>query len=682
MKKWLFLCFTASAWCQQPAVDFLSVKAHIDLDFEQKSIQVKADYSYKIHAKTDSIFIDAQQISVAELSVNGKKTAFKNDGKRLGWANTFKSGTHELSIRYRTIPKQTLYFMKAGDHEQIWTQGQGKYTSHWLPSFDDVNEKMTFALSVAYAPDYTVVSNGALVKKTREGEKVRWHYRMEKPMSSYLAMLAIGDFEKRDLVSQGGVLQELYISPPDREKWEPTYRYSTQMFDFLERETGVAYPWGIYRQVPVHDFLYGGMENTTATLFTREYVVDSIGFNDRNYVYVNAHELAHQWFGNLVTAKSSTHHWLQEGFATYFAWQAERHVLGENHYYWKLYRTAETLLQASKTDTIPVMNAKASSLSFYEKGGWALASLRHDLGDEAFLKAVKNYLNKYAFKSATTDDFLAEVRAVSNLDTNTFKSQWLLSGEFPIEKAFEVLRKSPMLETYFSVGERESDTFDEKRDLFERLLKSDVFFPIKQEIVYQLAPLPWAEKKALMDLAMASDLKTRQAVAVSVNPLEYEPYDALLKDASYFTQEIALNALCKAFPSNRAVYLDKMDGVMGLNDKNIRMLWLTLALQTPNYRQEQKPAYYNELLSYAAVTEEAVVRQAALEKLLHLTPGDTNALALLPQTLVHHKWQLTKFGRDTIRKLLKNPSYRTFFESVMGSISAQEQQQLQRLLNE
>jgi aminopeptidase N len=115
---------------------------------------------------------------------------------------------------------------------------------------------------------------------------------------------------------------------------------------------------GIYKQAPVRDFLYAGMENTSATLFNTRYVVDSTGFEDRSYTNVNAHELAHQWFGNLVTAESGKHHWLQEGFATYYALLAEKEIYGEDHFYSKLYESASQLKFASRTDTIPVLNAK------------------------------------------------------------------------------------------------------------------------------------------------------------------------------------------------------------------------------------------------------------------------------------------------------------------------------------
>ena len=186
-------------------------------------------------------------------------------------------------------------------------------------------------------------------------------------MSSYLVMLAIGNFTKQTTPTKSGTQLEFYLDKNDVSKFEPTYRYSKEMFDYLEQEIGVKYPWGIYRQVPVRDFLYAGMENTTSTIFAQDFVVDSIGFNDRNYVNVNAHELAHQWFGDLITAQSGKHHWLQEGFATYYALLAERHLFGDDYFYEELNDYAEQLNRASKTDTIPVMNEKASSLSFYKK---------------------------------------------------------------------------------------------------------------------------------------------------------------------------------------------------------------------------------------------------------------------------------------------------------------------------
>ena len=144
-------------------------------------------------------------------------------------------------------------------------------------------------------------------------------------MSSYLVMLAIGNFLHKTEKSASGIPLENYYKPVDEDKYQYTYKHSTEIFNFLEKEIGVKYPWKVYRQVPVEDFLYAGMENTSSTIFAQDYVVDESGFNDRNYLNVNAHELAHQWFGDLVTAKSGKHHWLQEGFATGARWLGTAH---------------------------------------------------------------------------------------------------------------------------------------------------------------------------------------------------------------------------------------------------------------------------------------------------------------------------------------------------------------------
>src|SRR5690606_2564700 len=132
-------------------------------------------------------------------------------------------------------------------------------------------------------------------------------------MSSYLVMLAIGKFDSHTDTATSGTKLIQFVSSEDTLKMEPTYRNSTQIFNYLETEIGVPYPWETYKQVPVKDFLYAGMENTSATVFSQDFVVDQTGYNDKNYLNVNAHELAHQWFGDMVTAKSGKHHWLQEG---------------------------------------------------------------------------------------------------------------------------------------------------------------------------------------------------------------------------------------------------------------------------------------------------------------------------------------------------------------------------------
>src|SRR5690606_33676692 len=153
---------------------------------------------------------------------------------------------------------------------------------------------------------------------------------------------------------------------------------------------------------------------------------DNVGYNDINYVKVNAHELAHQWFGNYVTAMNDEHHWLQEGFATYYALLAEREIFGEDYYYWSLYQSAEELKALSdsgKGEALVKLNG--SSLTYYQKGAWALHILKERVGDMAFKEAVRNYLKNHAFGNATTGDLIAEFEKASGQDLGTFTASWL-----------------------------------------------------------------------------------------------------------------------------------------------------------------------------------------------------------------------------------------------------------------
>lgn len=685
----LLLFLSAAAFAQQTKnVDFKTAGAYLTFDVPQKKVMGKVTYTFELlNKKTDTIFIDAKNMKFSNVTINGKKAGWTASANALKLYKGYKKGKNTVEFSYEVQPKQTMYFVNDGPDIQIWTQGQGKYTSHWLPSFDDVNEKVVFNISASFDKDYTVLANGVLKSSTIEGTTQKWVYQMEKPMSSYLAMMAIGKFRKWNMASRNGTPLEHYLREKDSLMLEHTYRYSWDMFAFLEEEIGVKYPWQVYRQVPVLDFLYAGMENTTATIFSQDFVVDSIGFNDRTYVNVNAHELAHQWFGDLVTAESGKHHWLQEGFATYYALLAEQKIYGDDHFYYEMYQMAERLQIASKTDTIPVLNEGASSLSFYQKGAWALHVLREGVGHDNFRTAVKTYLEKYAFDNVNTDEFLAEINKVSDYDTADWRRRWLESGTFEVQEAMELLQQqSDFIQLYFEVGSLQEMPFAEKKQTFMDLLRSNAFYAVKEEAIFQTAEVPFEEKAEFIREAMKSkNILLRQAVARTVTkvPAEFaEEYKTLLYDASYITREVALNVLCKNFPERQPEFLDIADGWMGFNDKNLRILWLTLAYKAEGYRTAEKEKFYAELQEYAGPGYESTVRQNALANLLYLGKTDPAVLQNLVNATSHHKWQFSKFGRDNIRKLLKKEGYRAQFESLLPQLPEAERKRLEGILAE
>ena len=438
--SFLLLCFVINAQ-QTDRVDFKTAQANIGFgDLKQNEISGTVLYTFEIKKDTDSIYLDAKNFDSVSYVLDGDIKNNYYDGNHIIIKHPFKANTkHTVAVTWKTRPKKAMYFIDwkiLEGRKQIWTQGQGKYTSNWLPSIDDMNDKIEFDLTIEFNKDYEVIANGKLVNKEIKDYTTIWQYDMQKPMASYLVALAIGKYNKTIAFSNNNLPLEMYYYLEDSLKFEPTYRYTKQIFDFLESEIGIPYPWQNYKQVPVKDFLYAGMENTSTTIFSDAFVIDSIAFKDKNYVNVNAHELAHQWFGDLVTETSGTHHWLQEGFATYYALLAEKQLFGDNYYYWQLYEYAQELKEQDLAGSgTSLLNPESSSITFYKRGAWVLHVLREKVGDAAFKNAVKNYLEKHQFKNVETNDFISEVETVSHKKLHDFVEKWIKSTFFNYDEA-------------------------------------------------------------------------------------------------------------------------------------------------------------------------------------------------------------------------------------------------------
>jgi len=679
---------------QSQSVDFKTAHASLEINPVKRNVVGQMTYTFEVKNPIDTIRIDAQKIVFSEVKINKKVVNFKESKKQLLLFEGFKIGENSVSFTYEAFPTQALYFVnwdftKEIDtpeevQGQIWTQGQGKYTSNWLPSFDDVNEKVVFSLNITFQKSFEVISNGLLIKKVNSGDNISWQYAMEKPMSSYLVMLAIGHFQKLKQTATSEIPLEFYYEKEDSSRVEPTYRDSRKVFDYLEKEIGVPYPWGIYRQIPVRDFLYAGMENTSSTLYSRDFVVDSIGYFDRNYLNVNAHELAHQWFGDLVTAKTGKDHWLQEGFATYYALLAERSVYGDDYFYNKLYTTSRQILEASKNDTIPILNEKASSLSFYQKGAWALHVLREALGREKFNLAVQHYLIKYQYQNVTTDYFLAEVALVADFDVVSFRKKWLEGTVFPEAEVDALLLKNDFIKQYVQLRDHPLRPIEDQAELL-KIIYGETYYPIKQLVLFQLISHPFEVREPILIAATnVNDLHVRQAVATSVSSMPESfrlVYEKLLFDKSYETQEIALMTLWKQFPEHQKRYIELTKDWVGFQDKNLKLTHLYLAFLSTTDQKEQLKIYL-QLLSYTGTNYDSTLQQHALEKLLNLEIYTEDVLRSLVYGMGNHRWQFVKFSKDNIRTLLKNQKYRDIFIKIRGDLPIREKTQLQRLLDE
>jgi aminopeptidase N len=421
-------------------IDQLSLDASVAFDVPDRRVDSHVKITFQsLTEGLDSLWLDGPGIEITSLLLDDTDAHYQiyPDGLAIFPSNYFaQNQTYQLAISYHAWPKKGLYFVGWEDKtnlapKQIWTQGQGIDHRHWLPHVDAQNDKLITSLTVTFDTGYTVISNGLLAGvETRDSVNV-WHYTMTEPHSSYLIMLAIGKYDSFIEKSESGFNLTNYYYPEWADRNKYTYYQSTSVFNFLEKEIGVPYPWQDYKQVPVMNFQHGAMENTTATIFGDFFCVDSISFNDRNYVGVNAHELAHQWFGNLVTATHSTHHWLHEGFASYYTWLAEREVFGEDRFALLRKESLERVLAAEERDMFPLAHGQAGSERFYDKGAWVLFMLRKSIGDKAWECGIKDYLTKNAFGMATTETFKQSMEYGCSCNLDRFFEQWIYRPQLP-----------------------------------------------------------------------------------------------------------------------------------------------------------------------------------------------------------------------------------------------------------
>ncbi|NBV85845.1 MAG: hypothetical protein EBS01_06205 [Verrucomicrobia bacterium] len=313
---------------------------------------------------------------------------------------------------------------------QLWTQGETRESRHWFPCLDYPMAKFTSEVTCHLPEGMVSLSNGRQIQSTPEPSGLVTHrWVQDKPHSNYLVTLVAGDFAKVEDQLRDIPLQ--FWTTPDQLQQAPnSFKNTKNMMEFFEQETGVPYPWAKYAQVVVNDFHWGGMENTsittlnTRTLFTEE--TENL-FDSNSLV---AHELAHQWFGDLVTCKEWSHTWLNEGFATYYDWLWQGHFHGETETLYHLYNNAKGILSntnekrgiVSRKFTDPSENFTYLS---YPKGAWVLQMLRSELGPTLYRACVKTYLERHAYGSVTSDDFRNVVEELSGRSFERFFDQWL-----------------------------------------------------------------------------------------------------------------------------------------------------------------------------------------------------------------------------------------------------------------
>jgi aminopeptidase N len=437
------------------AIEHLALE--VTLDIASKSIRAKAMIDAKrIDPSADAIALDAIGFDVSSVAVDGQKAVFRYDGRTLfvDWDKGRERS--RISVTYSATPRRGLYFLAPDEHyparpRQVWSQCQEEDARHWIPCHDSPHLKMTTELTALVPNGWYALSNGALESSFRPTTgNWRFHWIMSEPHASYLVTLAAGEFaEIADEVTIGDRSVPLsYLVPKGREADVPrTFGSTPAMIQYFSEITHVPYPWNKYAQVVVADFIFGGMENTTATTMYEHILLDERAAIDISSEDLVAHELAHQWFGDYVTCRAWYEGWLNEGFATFFEHVWRERQLGPDEYAYGLKGDLDAYVaEAHGRYRRPIVCQDYDApldlfdRHLYEKGALVLSALRTELGDLAFWRGVRVYLTAHANGVVETRDLQRAMEEVSGKSLGRFFEQWVLKAGHPeieIELAWE-----------------------------------------------------------------------------------------------------------------------------------------------------------------------------------------------------------------------------------------------------
>jgi aminopeptidase N len=421
----------------------------IDLDTATKSLDGVATLDVeRVDAAATELCLDAVAFEIESVAFVGKKKAavrYVYDGNTLRIPIAEGARSAKIRIVYRATPARGLYFLEPDEHvqdrpRQVWTQGQDEDGRHWFPCHDKPHLKMTFDIDVQVPRGWYALSNGALVKREDKPNAKRWRYQwsMTEPLPSYLITLVAGEFAEIDGGKASGV-PVTYLVPKGHEaEGKRTFRRTPEMIEHFGKLVGVPYPWNKYAQVVVSDFIFGGMENTTATTMYEHILLDERAALDMTSDDIIAHELAHQWFGDYVTCRDWSHGWLNEGFATLFEHLDREHHLGDDELYFGLQDDFDAYMAEARgryRRPIVCQDYEAPIEIFdrhlYQKGALVLFMLRRLLGDDAFFAGVRIYLTRHARSIVETRDLMRAMEDVSGHGLEQFFEQWVYRAGHP-----------------------------------------------------------------------------------------------------------------------------------------------------------------------------------------------------------------------------------------------------------
>ncbi len=430
--------------------DVEHIEMHISFDEPAKKVFGTVYHTLQILPQVkpvDTIVFDAVNLNIQKVWIEdkgGKKTSLTFDTQdsaklriHLDHPRPFMT-PFKIGVEYWVQPKKGLWFIAPDTFyttkpEQIWTQGEGEENRNWLPTYDYPNDKATTDMFVTVRADQMALSNGKLVGKVKNKDgTVTWHWNESHPFSTYLIMLGIGHYETPTDKWRGKNV-EYWVYPGWSGEAHRIFGLTPDMIEFYSNHTGFAYPWEKYSQIAIADFMYGGMENVTATTENDYVMYDKRAGVDFTAEGLIAHELAHQWFGDLVTCRSWLHTWLNESFATYFEALYRQHHDGQDEFEEEMQGAQNAGINAEETlGKKPIIAPNNYTANHYPRGAATLNMMRHVLGDSGWRASIHHYLDVHQFQPVVSEDFKMAIEEATGQNLAWFFDEWLYKSGHPV----------------------------------------------------------------------------------------------------------------------------------------------------------------------------------------------------------------------------------------------------------
>ena len=395
----------------------------------------------------DRLTLDAVNLNIQSVQVDEIAQDFDYNGEQLTiqLSQPTQIGKHLLiAIAYSVEkPQRGIYFIQPDQYypnkpTQVWTQGEDEDSRFWFPCFDYPGQLSTSEIRVRVPKNLVAISNGELIDTQKDGDEKIYHWSQKQIHPTYLMTLAVGDFaEIRD--EWQGKPVTYYVEKSRKDDAKRSMGKTPRMMEFLSEKYGYAYAFPKYAQVCVDDFIFGGMENTSTTLLTDRCLLDErAALDNRGTESLVVHELAHQWFGDLLVIKHWSHAWIKEGMASYSEVMWTEHEYGDQEAaYYRLSEARSYLSEDSNRYRRPMVThvyREAIELydrHIYEKGSCVYHMIRAELGEELFWQAIHTFVQDNAHKTVETIDLLRAIEKATGRNLTFLFDQYVYRGGHP-----------------------------------------------------------------------------------------------------------------------------------------------------------------------------------------------------------------------------------------------------------